>query len=165
MRYATIRKQDIQNGPGIRTSIFVQGCAFHCKECFNAETWPFEGGKEFTQKEMDLLMELSDKHFIVGLSVLGGEPLHPANIDTVIDICKTFKERFKDKSIWLWSGYRYDEIVNKDILNYIDVLIDGRFIYDLRDFKLMYRGSSNQRVIDVKMTKEKGEIVLLEVDS
>ena len=165
MRYATIRRQDIQNGPGIRTSIFVQGCAFHCRECFNSETWPFEGGKEFTQKEMNLLMELSDKHFIVGLSVLGGEPLHPYNIDTVIDICRTFKEKFKDKSIWLWSGYRYEEIVNKDILDYIDVLIDGRFMYDLWDFKLMYRGSRNQRVIDVKKTKEKGEIVLLEVDN
>ena len=165
MRYATIRRQDIQNGPGIRTSIFVQGCAFHCRECFNSETWPFEGGKEFTQKEMNLLMELSDKHFIVGLSVLGGEPLHPYNIDTVIDICRTFKEKFKDKSIWLWSGYRYEEIVNKDILDYIDVLIDGRFMYDSRDFKLMYRGSRNQRVIDVKKTKEKGEIVLLEVDN
>ena len=115
MRYATIRKQDIQNGPGIRSSIFVQGCAFHCKECFNAETWPFEGGKEFTQKEMDLLIELSSKHFIVGLSVLGGEPLHPANIDTVIEICRTFKSKFSDKSIWLWSGYRYEEIVNKEI--------------------------------------------------
>ena len=126
MRYATIRKQDIQNGPGIRSSIFVQGCAFHCKECFNAETWPFEGGKEFTQKEMDLLIELSSKHFIVGLSVLGGEPLHPANIDTVIEICRTFKSKFSDKSIWLWSGYRYEEIVNKEILDYIDVLIDGR---------------------------------------
>ena len=165
MRYATIRRQDIQNGPGIRTSIFVQGCTFHCRECFNSETWPFEGGKEFTQKEMNLLMELSDKHFIVGLSVLGGEPLHPYNIDTVIDICRTFKEKFKDKSIWLWSGYRYEEIVNKDILDYIDVLIDGRVMYDLRDFKLMYRGSRNQRVIDVKKTKEKGEIVLLEVDN
>ena len=91
--------------------------------------------------------------------------MHPANIDTVIEICRTFKSKFSDKSIWLWSGYRYEEIVNKEILDYIDVLIDGRFIYDLRDFKLMYRGSRNQRVIDVKKTKEKGEIVLLEVDN
>ena len=96
MRYASIRKQDIQNGPGIRTSIFVQGCAFYCKECFNAETWPFEGGKDFTHKELDLLMELSNKHYIVGLSVLGGEPLNPINIDTVISICKTIKEKFPE---------------------------------------------------------------------
>ena len=164
MRYASIRKQDIQNGPGIRTSIFVQGCAFHCKECFNAETWPFEGGKDFTNKELDLLMELSNKHYIVGLSVLGGEPLHPINIDTVISICKTFKEKFPEKTIWLWSGYRYEEIINKDILNYLDVLIDGRFIYDLRDFRLMYRGSSNQRVIDVKESLKQGNVVTIEVD-
>ena len=164
MRYASIRKQDIQNGPGIRTSIFVQGCAFHCKECFNAETWPFEGGKDFTNKELDLLMDLSNKHYIVGLSVLGGEPLHPINIDTVISICKTFKEKFPEKTIWLWSGYRYEEIINKDILNYLDVLIDGKFIYDLRDFRLMYRGSSNQRVIDVKESLKQGNVVTIEVD-
>ena len=164
MRYASLRKQDIQNGPGIRTSIFVQGCTFHCKECFNSETWPFEGGKEFSKKEMDLLMDLSAKPYIVGLSVLGGEPLHPVNIDTVIAICKTFKEKYTEKSIWLWSGYRYEEIVNKDILNYLDVLIDGKFIYDLRDFKLMYRGSSNQRVIDVKESLKQDKIVLIEVD-
>ena len=142
----------------------MQGCAFHCKECFNAETWPFEGGKDFTNKELDLLMELSNKHYIVGLSVLGGEPLHPINIDTVISICKTFKEKFPEKTIWLWSGYRYEEIINKDILNYLDVLIDGKFIYDLRDFRLMYRGSSNQRVIDVKESLKQGNVVTIEVD-
>lgn len=163
MRYATIRKQDIQNGPGIRTSIFVQGCAFHCLNCFNEETWPFEGGKEFGEAELEKLIELSAKPFIVGMSVLGGEPLHPVNIDTVINICQTFKKHFPEKSIWLWSGYRFEEIINKDILNYIDVLIDGRFIYDQKDFRLMYRGSKNQRVIDVKKTLEKGEIVKLQV--
>ena len=109
-------------------------------------------------------MDLSAKPYIVGLSVLGGEPLHPVNIDTVIAICKTFKEKYPEKSIWLWSGYRYEEIVNKDILNYLDVLIDGKFIYDLRDFKLMYRGSSNQRVIDVKESLKQDKIVLMEVD-
>lgn len=164
MRYATIRKQDIQNGPGIRTSIFVQGCSFHCKECFNEETWPFDGGKEFTEKELNLLMDLSDKHYIVGLSILGGEPLHPSNIAEVIHIAKTFKERFKDKSIWLWTGYRYEEIINKDILNYVDVLIDGRFMYELKDFQLMYRGSSNQRVIDVKKSLSQGSVLELQID-
>ena len=112
----------------------------------------------------NLVKDLSAKPYIVGLSVLGGEPLHPVNIDTVIAICKTFKEKYPEKSIWLWSGYRYEEIVNKDILNYLDVLIDGKFIYDLRDFKLMYRGSSNQRVIDVKESLKQDKIVLMEVD-
>lgn len=158
MRYATIRKQDIQNGPGIRTSIFVQGCAFHCKECFNESTWPFEDGKEFTNDELELLMNLSSKPYIVGLSILGGEPLHPINIDEVTHICKEFKKRFPDKTIWLWTGYKYENIINKEVLNYIDVLIDGQFDCELKDFRLMYRGSSNQRVINVKETLNSGYI-------
>ena len=163
MRYAQIRSTDIQDGPGFRTSIFVQGCHFHCKNCFNDNTWDFSGGKEFTNAELEKLMEISASEHICGLSILGGEPLAPENIDEVIHICKTFKERYPNKNIWVWTGYLYENVINKDIFNYIDVLVDGQFKDELKDFKLMYRGSSNQRVIDVKKTLKENELVLKNV--
>lgn len=162
MRYAQIRSTDIQNGPGFRTSIFVQGCHFHCRDCFNESTWDFNGGKEFTNEELNKLLDLSDKDHVAGLSILGGEPLAKENIEGVINIAKSFKERFKDKTIWLWTGYLYENVLNKDIFKYIDVLVDGQFKYELKDFRLMYRGSSNQRVIDVKKSLEKNEVVEIE---
>lgn len=162
MRYAQIRSTDIQDGPGFRTSIFVQGCHFHCKNCFNESTWDFNGGTEFTDAELNKLLEISNHDFISGLSILGGEPLSPENIEGVIEIAKAFKERFKDKTIWLWTGYLYENVINKDIFNYIDVLVDGQFKDELKDFRLMYRGSSNQRVIDINKTKGKGELVFVE---
>lgn len=162
MRYAQIRSTDIQNGPGFRTSIFVQGCHFHCKNCFNESTWDFNGGNEFSETELNKLLEISDKDYISGLSILGGEPLAPENIDEVINIAKTFKEKFKDKTIWLWTGYLYESVINKDIFNYIDVLVDGQFKDELKDFRLMYRGSSNQRVIDVKKSLKENKIILIE---
>ena len=157
MRYAQIRKTDISNGPGIRVSIFVQGCAFHCKNCFNSDTWDFDGGKEFTDKEMNYLLSLGENCHTKGLSVLGGEPLHPNNVECVIEICRRYKEKFPDKTIWLWTGYLYENLNDrqKEILEYIDVLVDGQFVDELRDFRLKYCGSSNQRVIDVKASKDK----------
>lgn len=148
MRYAQIRKMDISNGPGIRVSIFVQGCEFHCKGCFNSSTWDFNGGKEFTNETMDYLFSLVNEH-IAGLSVLGGEPLNPKNVETVLEICKRFKELFPGKSIWLWTGYRFEGLdeQQKEVLKWVDVLVDGQFIEELKDFRLKYCGSSNQRVI------------------
>lgn len=157
MNYAQIRRTDISNGPGIRVSIFVQGCAFHCKNCFNADTWDFSGGKPFGEKEMNYLLSLGENSHIAGLSVLGGEPLHPSNVDEVVKICKRFKEKFPGKTIWLWTGFLYENLSDrqKEVLKYIDVLVDGQFVDELKDFRLKYCGSSNQRVIDVKASKDK----------
>lgn len=152
MRYAQIRKKDIANGPGIRVSIFVQGCHFHCKNCFNSDTWDFNGGQEFKQEDLDRLLEYGEDAHVCGLSVLGGEPLNERNVDGVVDICKAFREKFPDKSIWLWSGYTYESLNDNQrrVLDYLDVLVDGQFVDELKDFRLKYRGSSNQRVIDAK---------------
>lgn len=162
MRYNKIRKMDISNGPGIRISIFLQGCTFHCEDCFNPETWDFNKGEEFTDEVIEEVLELCNKPYIKGLSILGGEPMHPFNITGTIKLAKAFKERYPKKTIWSWSGFLYDQIIDKEIFNYIDVLVDGQFQKELRNPNLDWRGSSNQRVIDVKKTKEKGEIVLYE---
>ena len=152
MRYAQIRKKDIANGPGIRVSIFVQGCHFHCKNCFNSDTWDFNGGQEFKKEDLDRLLKYGEDVHVCGLSVLGGEPLNEKNVDGVIEVCKAFREKFPDKSIWLWSGYTYENLNGNQrrVLEYLDVLVDGQFVDELKDFRLKYRGSSNQRVIDVK---------------
>ena len=119
MRYNKIRKMDISNGPGVRVSIFFQGCHFHCKGCFNEEAWDFNGGKEFNEDVVNHILELADKDYIEGLSILGGEPMHPKNIDGTTKLAKTFKEKFPNKTIWAWSGYLYDEYVkNQDIINF-----------------------------------------------
>ncbi len=162
MRYNQIRKMDISNGPGVRVSIFFQGCHFHCKDCFNSETWDFNLGKEFNDKIIDEIINISNKEYLAGLSILGGEPLHPINIEGTIKLAKKFKEVYPNKTIWLWSGYLYEDIVNKDILNYIDVLVDGNFKTELFSPKLKWKGSANQRVIDVKKTLENNKIVLFE---
>ena len=163
MRYNKIRKMDISNGPGVRISIFFQGCHFHCKGCFNSETWDFLGGKEFDDDVINHILELCNNDVISGLSILGGEPLHPTNISGTTELAKKFKERFPNKTIWLWSGYLYEEYVfNKEIVNYLDVLVDGQFKIELSSPLLKYKGSSNQRVIDIKKTIEKQKIILYE---
>ena len=150
MKYNTIRQLDIANGKGCRVSIFVSGCEHHCKGCFNPETWSFEKGKEFTEQTVDLLLKLAEPTYISGLSVLGGEPFHPRNRDTVLQLTKKFKHVYPEKDVWVWTGYLWEEV--KDFLpdSGIDVLVDGRFMEDLKDLRLKYRGSSNQRVIDVQ---------------
>ncbi len=164
MRYNKIRKMDISNGPGIRVSIFMQGCTFNCKNCFNKETHDFNGGKEFTDEVIDKVIELAKPDHIVGLSILGGEPLHPKNIEGTTKLAKKFKSVYPDKSIWVWSGFLFDKnLINFEILNYIDVLVDGVYKDELHDFTLKYRGSSNQRVIDVKKSLKTNKIELIEV--
>ena len=160
MRYHKIRKTDISNGAGIRVSIFMQGCTFHCKNCFNQETWDFNGGKEFNDETIKMVLELCDNDYITGLSILGGEPLHPNNIDGTMKLAKAFKEKYPSKSLWIWSGFTFDKLEDKEIIKYIDVLVDGRYQDELHDFRLKWRGSSNQRVIDVKKTLKREEIVL-----
>ena len=162
--YNTIRKMDISNGPGVRVSIFMQGCAFHCQNCFNQETWDFTKGKEFTDETIKRILELCKNENIVGLSILGGEPMHPQNIENTTKIAKTFKEKYPNKSLWVWTGYLFDkdEINKKEVSKYIDVLVDGQYVDKLHDFRLKWKGSSNQRVIDVPKSLKENKVVLYE---
>ena len=154
---------DISNGPGVRVSIFMQGCTFHCKNCFNPETWDFEGGKEFTDQTIEEVLNLCNKDHIKGLSILGGEPMHPNNIDGTEKLAKAFKQRFPDKSIWVWSGFKFDEhLKDKDVVKYIDLLVDGTYKEELHNPILKWKGSSNQRVIDVQNSLAQGKIILIE---
>ncbi|MBQ9519890.1 MAG: anaerobic ribonucleoside-triphosphate reductase activating protein [Acholeplasmatales bacterium] len=160
MRYNQIRSMDIADGPGVRVSLFFQGCHFHCKNCFNSDTWDFNKGLEFDDKVIDNILELCKPEYISGLSILGGEPLHPVNISGTIALAKRFKSVYPNKTIWVWTGYKYEDIFNKEVLSYIDVLVDGQYIDELHDPKLKYKGSSNQRVIDIKSTLKENKIVL-----
>ena len=166
MAYQKIRKMDISNGPGVRVSVFFQGCAFHCEGCFNPTTWDFDGGNSFGEEQIKEILELCKEDHISGLSILGGEPLHPRNIKDSTLLAKMFKERYPEKTLWIWSGYTFEEYIHdKEILQYTDVIIDGRFEISLRNPKLKWKGSSNQRVIDVPKTLEKNEVVLYEEDA
>ena len=160
MRYNKIRKMDISNGPGVRVSIFMQGCTFNCKQCFNPETHDFEGGKEFNEETIDRVIELCNNENISGLSILGGEPLHPKNIEGTTKLVKTFKEKLPDKNVWIWSGFSFDgELKDKEVLKYTDVLVDGRYVDELRNPTLKWRGSENQRVIDVQKSLNNSNII------
>ena len=160
MNYNKIRKMDISNGPGVRVSIFFQGCEFHCKDCFNSETWDFNCGKEFTDETINRVLELCGNDYIVGLSILGGEPMHPKNIDGTTNLAKAFKEKYPNKTIWVWSGFLFEGLKDRAVLNYIDVLVDGQFKTELFSPKLKWKGSSNQRVIDVKESLKKDTVIL-----
>jgi anaerobic ribonucleoside-triphosphate reductase activating protein len=161
MRYNTIRQLDIANGPGCRVSLFVQGCSFNCPGCFNTIARDFTGGKEFTDQTLELLLELLKPDHVSGLSILGGEPLHPQNREATLRLVKQIKRAYPEKSIWLWTGYLLEEVFEDLVNSEIDVIVDGRFIEELKDLRLKYRGSSNQRVIDLKETTKIGEIILL----
>ena len=166
MRYNKIRKMDISNGEGVRVSIFVQGCHFHCKGCFNPETWNFEGGKEFTSQTLTLLLDLCSNPTRKGLSILGGEPWNDENFPEVLNIAKAFKTdpRLQGKDIWLWTGYEIEDILNnknkKEILNYLDYIICGQFIEEQKNLRLKWAGSNNQRWINVKETLKNGSPIL-----
>ena len=164
--YNKIRKMDISNGPGVRVSIFIQGCAFHCKNCFNPETWEFGIGNEFSEDTINQILELASADHIKGLSILGGEPMHPKNIDASTELAKRFKEKYPNKTIWCWSGFLFDEYIkDKEIAKYLDVLVDGQFVDELRNPNLKWKGSSNQRVIDVQKSLKKKDIVLYEEEA
>lgn len=161
MRYNKIRKMDISNGEGVRVSVFVQGCTFNCKNCFNPETHNFDGGKEFTAETIKHILDLCSNENIVGLSILGGEPMHPTNLEGVTELAKQFKKRFPNKTLWAWTGFLFDKYLkDKEIVKYLDVLVDGQYVDELHDFRLKWRGSSNQRVIDVPKTLKQGKIIL-----
>ena len=166
MNYAKILPLDIANGPGFRVTLFVSGCRQHCPGCFNPETWDFNYGQEFMGKALMELMELIDNPHVRGLSILGGDPFEPENIKTVTDICKLVKATRPNKDIWVWTGYDFieDGLIKYPIMRYIDVLVDGRFEEGLKDLRLKYRGSSNQRVIDVSKSLERGCAIRWEYD-
>lgn len=161
MRYNKIRKMDISNGPGVRVSIFEQGCTFNCKNCFNPETHDFAGGEEFTEETMEKVLKLCDNENIEGLSILGGEPLHPKNIEGTTKLAKTFKERYPEKNLWVWSGFSFDtDLKDKEVLKYVDVLVDGQYKDELSNPKLKWKGSENQRVINVQESLKNNQVIL-----
>lgn len=149
MRYNTIRQLDIANGPGCRVSVFVQGCSFNCPGCFNTVARDFEGGKDFTEDTTQQILTLLEPSYISGLSILGGEPLHPKNREDTLSLVRKVRAVLPGKSIWLWTGYLWEDVAEDLIGSGIDVIVDGQFKEELKDLRLKYRGSSNQRVIDV----------------
>lgn len=163
MNYAQIRKYDIANGPGVRTTIFLTGCTLNCKNCFNKEYQNFHFGKVFDEKAFEEVMDCLSDANISGLSVLGGEPFD--NLEGLREFITKVRAK-TEKDIWIYSGYTFEELLEKagamDVLKNIDVLVDGRFVEDLKDLKLKFRGSSNQRIIDMKRTLEEDEILLMD---
>lgn len=171
MNYALIRENDIANGPGVRTSLFVSGCRHHCKGCFNPETWSFSYGKPFTQKEIDQIIEATRPAYIEGLTLLGGEPLEPENQEALVYLLKQFKRALPNKKVWCYSGFSFEidllpkcqnnqEHV-KELLELIDVLVDGKFVEELKSSALLFRGSSNQNIIDVQESLKQNKLILL----
>lgn len=168
--YFKINKYDTANGEGLRTTIFFTFCEFYCESCFNKDIWDFNVGKTFTREVYENKIKPTISDYTAGISVIGGEPLHPRNIEAVSDLIDWFKQDFPNKNIWVWTGYTWEELVerckkgNEDDLNWllcsIDVLVDGRFEIDKKDLTLKWRGSSNQRVIDVQETLKNDKIVL-----
>ena len=180
MRYAQIRSMDISNGEGVGVSLFVQGCPFHCFGCFNSETWNFDGGKEWTEETEDKFMKLIDRPYIKRISFLGGEPLAEQNLDDILSLIKEIRISCPKKTIWLYTGYNFDLLKSEyneykytpfatnanewltrwEIITNIDVLVDGEYIDEQKDLTLKFRGSKNQRVINVKETLKQGKVVL-----
>lgn len=180
MRYAQIRSMDISNGEGVGVSLFVQGCDRHCFNCFNSETWDFNGGKEWTEETKNKFMELIDRPYIRRISVLGGEPLAEQNLDEVLSLIKEIRTSFSEKTIWLYSGYNFDLLNSKyneykytpfaanadewltrwEIISNVDVLVDGEYIDEQKDLTLKWRGSKNQHVINVKESIKNNKIIL-----
>lgn len=165
MYYADIKIIDVANGPGVRVSLFVSGCTHHCKGCFNPETWDFKYGKEYTKDIEDEIIEYLSPDYIKGLTLLGGDPLEYTNSIALLPLLDIIKKKLPNKDIWCFTGYTWEDLMNaytlhKDILSYIDVLVDGEFIEELKNLNLKFKGSSNQRTIMVQESLEKGEIVL-----
>lgn len=172
MNYAAIKKNDIANGPGVRVSLFVSGCRHHCRNCFNREAWDFSYGQPFTQETVDELLTALSPSYVAGLSLLGGEPLEPENQEALLSLVRRFRERFPYKNLWCYTGFTFETdlltgtVGNpetlRSLLSCIDVLVDGRFVEELKDAGLIFRGSSNQNIIDVPKSLKAGKTVLLE---
>lgn len=170
MHYGEIKNRDIANGIGVRVTLFVSGCRNHCKNCFQPQTWDFEYGKPFTNETEEYILGLLDFDYIAGLTVLGGEPFEPSNQQSLLPFLKRVRERYPDKDIWIFTGFTLEELRSKDcrancdyteqILGLIDVLVDGRFVEELKDITLRFRGSKNQRLIDMKETNNQNKVVI-----
>ena len=172
MNYAAIKTADIANGPGVRVSLFVSGCTHHCKNCFNQEAWDFDFGQPFTQQTIEEIIAHLRPSYIRGLTLLGGEPFDPRNQPAVVELLRRVKQEFPEKTVWAFSGYLFDRDIlpgrlgdpriTREYLSYVDVLVDGPFVEEKKNLSLRFRGSENQRLIDVKKTLAAGEIVLWE---
>lgn len=160
MNYGKIKPVDVANGEGIRVSLFVSGCSHHCKGCFNAELWNYNAGQEYNLLVAANILDLCGEHYISGLSLLGGEPLDPHNLQHLTVLAYSFKRRFPHKTIWCYTGYRWEDVSHLPIMEFIDVLVDGKFVECLKDPRLKFRGSSNQRIIDVKKSLDSGCVFL-----
>lgn len=170
MYYGEIKNRDIANGIGVRVTLFVSGCRNHCKNCFQPQTWDFEYGKPFDKETEEYILELLGFDYVSGLTVLGGEPFEPSNQEALLPFLQRVREVFPNKDIWMFTGFTLEELRSEDcraytpyteeILNIIDVLVDGRFVEELKDITLRFRGSKNQRLIDMKETIKKGEVVM-----
>ncbi|MBO4990414.1 MAG: anaerobic ribonucleoside-triphosphate reductase activating protein [Clostridia bacterium] len=167
MNYATIKPCDVANGPGVRVSLFVSGCRNHCKNCFNRETWDFAYGKPFTSEVEEKILSLLSPSYIKGFSLLGGEPFEPENQAGLVSFVERVRSTYPEKTIWCYTGYELEHLLRGEkgdlsitlrILRCLDVLVDGRFVEELKDLSLRFRGSSNQRLIDVKKTLQTGNI-------
>ena len=172
MNYAEIKKCDVANGPGVRVSLFVSGCTHHCKECFNPETWDFNYGREFTDNTEEEIIKYMEPEYIKGLTLLGGEPLEHCNQQGLLPLLRKVKHIYPEKNIWCFTGYDFEKDVTghmlgeweetKEMLSYIDVMVDGEFMADKKDLNLVFKGSSNQRTIMVQESMKCGEIVYWE---
>ena len=172
MNYAEIKKHDVANGPGVRVSLFVSGCTHHCNGCFNEMTWDFQYGREFTKEDMEKIIKLLEPSYIAGLTLLGGEPMEYVNQQGLLPLLRRVKEQYPDKTIWCYTGYLYDRDIldnfcgkweeTRELLSYLDVIVDGEFVEAQKDISLRFRGSSNQRIIDVKKSQEMGRTVMWE---
>ncbi len=172
MNYCNIKDCDIADGPGVRVTLFVSGCTNHCEGCFQPETWSFNYGDEFTKEVEDRLLKLLEPRYIAGLTLLGGDPFEPSNQTALLPFVRRVRSTFPEKSIWAYSGFTYEELKREgsyprceatdELLELLDVLVDGRFVEAKKDLRLRFRGSSNQRIIDIKKTIESDEIVLWE---
>ena len=168
MHFASIKNCDIANGVGVRISLFVSGCTHHCHNCFNQEAWDFNYGQEFTKTQEDQIIDLLKPDYIAGLSLLGGEPMEDLNQKGLLPFAKRVKQIYPNKTIWCYSGYTYEYLLEKsktqeytkELLSLIDVLVDGKYVEELHDLSLRFRGSSNQRIIDVPKTLQQNKIVL-----
>ena len=169
MNYAKINPNDIANGTGVRVTLFVSGCTHHCKGCFNSETWDFNYGTPFTEETEDKILELLKPDYIEGLTLLGGEPMEPQNQKALLSLLKKVKKEFPQKNIWCYSGYLFDSEIIKgrahtdvtdELLSCIDVLVDGRFMEDKKNIMLKFRGSENQRIIDVQKSLAQNSVIL-----
>lgn len=172
MNYATIKNCDIANGPGVRVSLFVSGCTHRCKGCFNEVAWDFHYGNPFTKETVEELLQMLAPDYVKGLTLLGGEPFEPENQPAIVAFLRQVKEKYPNKTVWAFSGYLFDKdilsgrlgpwSVTEEYIRYVDVLVDGPFILEKKDLSLRFRGSSNQRIIDVPASLKKNEIVLWE---